>query len=819
MVRGLTPTSLVCPSQWLGRLSLLGAVALFQTSCGLTPSDVGGSAAAQDGSAGSTAEDQITDLTPRGEGPEAGASLDASAPDSSALPSDGAVSDGVTRAAADSSPGDGGAAPQGDSGGAADDLGQQHEDAVGLTDGQGFQDAQAPSDAPGPTDGQTHGDMPDPTDVESPGDSGAPVDATESYADGAQDATDDSSDGTGPIILTKCPDEMGTFPPNAVCSFPMVCPMGKMCCCGECGPTSWCTCNAQGLKYCMSTEFCLGVKCSPGCPANHVKTVEGCLTCAAAIAASKEQIAAAASAHGGCTEDAGCQEVLLKSPCGASCPVAVASSEADAFVAAAESVAVDYCAHFMWVGCYAGKATCEEDAKPRCVDGQCHMASDCDPLVAEPGAPCDDGSACTVDDVCVSGQCAGSPVVCDDGNPCTADSCDPAIGCRNVAAAGPCQPAGCALGGQCDDGVCVPSALQGWTRIYKAKGLQSALAVAAHPQGGFVVGGAFSPSALEMSQPHLLRVDEEGTLLWAKTYPVSAHTEIRALSVDPDGSTVWVVVGGVPAQPNVLVGRTAPDGSLEWTTAVGGPSEEYAYAIAPLPGGGYVIVGHVGGLGGSYPWAFRIDAGGELQGETAWVGGPATIGGLRRVASTEDTVGMLGYVTTPAPGYGDVRLVVTDHELVTLSDTTYPTPINDTTRFLIAMPDGDFLAGGEGMDTSGGGKVESGWLRRLGSDGSVVWEKKLTTPIWHGVSDGTGATLFGKTWQKDTPFWYGHVTPDGTLWGLTGLPDPPSPMGILAAAPGGAALAGNTYYEDENIWLVRIFEPCEDGPCPMPGCP
>jgi hypothetical protein len=58
------------------------------------------------------------------------------------------------------------------------------------------------------------------------------------------------------------------------------------------------------------------------------------------------------------------------------------------------------------------------------------------------GQPCDDGDACTLDDVCGGGLCAGRRVDCADGDVCDGEeTCDPATGrCR----------AGTPL--ECDDG-------------------------------------------------------------------------------------------------------------------------------------------------------------------------------------------------------------------------------------------------------------------------------------------------------------------------------------------------------------------------------
>jgi len=95
-----------------------------------------------------------------------------------------------------------------------------------------------------------------------------------------------------------------------------------------------------------------------------------------------------------------------------------------------------------------------------CVAGACRMAPD-------PGAPCDDGVACTIDDACdARGLCVGAPRPCDDGNPCTDDACEPA-GCVGTPKAGApcddrdpctvedtCDAAGSCAGGarRCDDG-------------------------------------------------------------------------------------------------------------------------------------------------------------------------------------------------------------------------------------------------------------------------------------------------------------------------------------------------------------------------------
>ena len=95
----------------------------------------------------------------------------------------------------------------------------------------------------------------------------------------------------------------------------------------------------------------------------------------------------------------------------------------------------------------------------RCQGGACVKGS------ASNQAPCDDANACTGNDRCQAGACAGSDLACDDHNDCTVDSCDKTAGCQHSPIAGPCDDhdpctttdvcAGSICAGQpvsCDDG-------------------------------------------------------------------------------------------------------------------------------------------------------------------------------------------------------------------------------------------------------------------------------------------------------------------------------------------------------------------------------
>jgi len=87
---------------------------------------------------------------------------------------------------------------------------------------------------------------------------------------------------------------------------------------------------------------------------------------------------------------------------------------------------VNFCADGICMG--TGVADCDDFNL--CTDDSCDPDTGC--ISVPNAAPCDDGDACTVTDVCGGGVCDGSGALeCDDGDLCTTDSCDPATGCMS----------------------------------------------------------------------------------------------------------------------------------------------------------------------------------------------------------------------------------------------------------------------------------------------------------------------------------------------------------------------------------------------------
>ncbi len=115
--------------------------------------------------------------------------------------------------------------------------------------------------------------------------------------------------------------------------------------------------------------------------------------------------------------------------------------------------------------CVAGECTAGEtvsclDDGNSCTVEQCDDALGCVRTNLANRSRCEDGNPCTVDDLCMEGQCrSGAVISCDDHNPCTVDSCGSDGACLNApvdGGPGSCEDGNaCSIGDRCEAGECV----------------------------------------------------------------------------------------------------------------------------------------------------------------------------------------------------------------------------------------------------------------------------------------------------------------------------------------------------------------------------
>ena len=492
--------------------------------------------------------------------------------------------------------------------------------------------------------------------------------------------------------------------------------------------------------------------------------------------------------------------------------------------------------------CLGGKLLSCDDGNT-CTGDSCDATKGC--VNTADTAMCDDGNACTAKDTCKDGACvAGKATDCDDGVACTVDSCGPAKGCAHspgpsashwsktyggISGDLPYAMAKLAGGGFALAGYAKSADLPGgqktvggsdfwlvrvakdgalvWSKTYGGSGSDIATAVVSLAGGGFALAGHTGSFDLPGGQKSagsndfwLVRVGQDGALVWSKTYGGSKSDLATAVASLADGG--FAVAGytqsiDLPGGQKTAGGtdfwlvRVAKDGALLWSKTYGGSKSDLATAVASLADGGFAVAGHTA--------------------SAVLPGGKKTAGGT------------------------DVWLVRVAKDGALLWSKTYGGSGHDLGYAMAPLAGGGFVLAGEtrSADLPGGQKTAGSadfWLVRVGQDGALLWSKTYGGSGWEvaravaPLADG-GFALAGNTNSTDLPggqktaggtdFWLVRVAKDGALvWSKTyGGSGPDSPTALASLADGGFAVAGYTQSIDlpggqksaggTDFWLVR----------------
>jgi hypothetical protein len=248
-------------------------------------------------------------------------------------------------------------------------------------------------------------------------------------------------DDNNPCTTDLCDPVSGCLhnPNTAPCSDGNACTLGDTCSAGQCQPGD--------AVVCDDNDVCTNDACDPDAGCVHTPNTLPCDdgnactlpdTCGDGVCLPGETVSC--DDNNPCTTDV-CDPALGCS----STPNALPCDDGNA------CTADDLCQDG---ACSSGKAVVCDD-NDVCTDDLCDPETGCQ--YPANSASCDDGNACTTEDTCTNGTCAGvAPLDCDDDNVCTEDSCLPAQGCQHDPVAGPCSDGdGCTLDDACKKGTCV----------------------------------------------------------------------------------------------------------------------------------------------------------------------------------------------------------------------------------------------------------------------------------------------------------------------------------------------------------------------------
>jgi predicted secreted protein len=266
----------------------------------------------------------------------------------------------------------------------------------------------------------------------------------------------------------------------------------------------------------------------------------------------------------------------------------------------------------------------------------------------------------------------------------------------------------------------------GWDKTYDGTGFDSADSIQQTSDGGYVVAGSTSSSGAGGYDVWVLKLDENGNVIWEKTYGGTGYDSAWSIQQTSDGG--YVVAArtqsfGVESY-DVWVLKLDGNGDVIWQRTYGGTGLDSADSIQQTSDGGYVVAG-ISGSSSAYPnnaedfWVLKLDGNGDVIWQRTYGGsgtdwadsvqqtsdGGYIVAGSKRTANNSEDVWVL-----KLDGNGDV-----------IWQRTYGGSGRDWADSIQQTSDGGYVMAGS-TGSFGAGQLDV-WVLKLDENGNVIWEK------------------------------------------------------------------------------------------------
>ena len=242
--------------------------------------------------------------------------------------------------------------------------------------------------------------------------------------------------------------------------------------------------------------------------------------------------------------------------------------------------------------------------------------------------------------------------------------------------------------------------------------------------GGFILAGN-TASRGEGSDLFLVKADERGNCSWSRAYGGSGEDVGYFVQQTDDGGYVVVGSSNSYAMGGELLWLVKVDenGSLIWDRTFGGfvsSAGDGGWSVEQTTEGGYIAAGYTQSSGGGRKdlWLIKTDALGDLIWEKSY-GGPEDDVGMSVLQSRDGEYIVAGRTASFGGGGDDIWLLKIDSLGEEIWNQTYGGRGDDAGFQVVEEDDGYALVG----RTESGEEEKRILLIRVDQDGSVLWEK------------------------------------------------------------------------------------------------
>lgn len=236
---------------------------------------------------------------------------------------------------------------------------------------------------------------------------------------------------------------------------------------------------------------------------------------------------------------------------------------------------------------------------------------------------------------------------------------------------------------------------------------------------GYVMSGATWVSDDAWYDVSLMKADENGSLLWVKTYGMGTfNIEVGYAVVETNDGGYWIAGGtdGYTGNSDFWAIRTDENGDTLWTNHYGGDGEDYAYAGVQTNDGGYILAGATNSFGAGMDDVYVVKT--DENGIEQWAKyyGTEMFDYANGIQQTADN----GYIIVGSSNM-DAYVIKIDENGAVVWENTYGGGATDEAFSVKQTDDGGYIVAGKNM-SEGAGSYDV-WLFKLDENGNMDWSQ------------------------------------------------------------------------------------------------
>jgi hypothetical protein len=255
----------------------------------------------------------------------------------------------------------------------------------------------------------------------------------------------------------------------------------------------------------------------------------------------------------------------------------------------------------------------------------------------------------------------------------------------------------------------------------------------------FLVFGSTSSTENGDSDFGLLKLDQQGNLLWQKKYGNSGEEKGHVVLNSPDGGFILLGTVSNPSSGlnNILVIKTDSQGQVLWKNIYGDDGEDYI-TTAQLTSEGDIIFGGTNPTGNYDFWLNKIDSQGKLLWQST-AGTKSSDIATDLVINTDGSIVMVGYNISNGTGLRILMAVKFDAQGQELWQKEYRALYNQWSQAnaIVASPEGGYVIAGitkTARQYDDKPHFEP-WLIALDENGEKLWDMVHQQSGDHQVND------------------------------------------------------------------------------------